>query len=99
MIRRSGIEPGASITPQQAVGLAVEIDVSPTTRLDSAVLTFDGEDVTDDGNVERVDDGFVWHSPPGVGLDDGEHTIALEIKRVIRGSYAWSLDFEVAPAS
>ncbi len=98
-VSATGVQQGATITPQQAVGLTIEIDVSPATRLGSAVLTFDGEDVTDDGNVEVTDNGFVWHSPPAVGLENGEHTIGLEVKRVIKGSYDWDLTFEVAPAS
>jgi len=94
----TGITDGASITPQQAVGLTVELSVSPTTRLDTAVLTFDGEEVTGDGNVEQTDDGFVWTSPPGQGLEDGEHTFTLEMKKVISGTYRWSLTFDVEPA-
>ena len=96
-VSATGVEQGATISPQQAVGLRIELAVSPTTRLGSAVLTFDGEDVTDDANVESTDDGFVWTSPPGQGLENGEHTIALEMKKVIRGSYHWDLTFEVAP--
>ncbi len=94
----AGITDGATITPQEAVGLTVELSVSPTTRLDTAVLTFDGEDVTDDANVEQTDDGFVWTSPPGQGLEDGEHTFTLEMKKVISGTYRWSLTFDVEPA-
>ena len=90
-VTATGVEQGATITPQQAVGLRIELAVSPTTRLGSAVLTFDGEDVTDDG--------FVWTSPPGVGLEDGEHTIALDVKKVIHGDHHWELTFEVAPPS
>ena len=97
-VTATGIEQGATITPQQAVGLAIEIEVAPTTNLASAVVTFDGEVVTDDGNVEATDNGFVWHSPPAVGLENGEHTIGLEIKRVIKGGYQWDLTFEVQPA-
>ena len=96
-VSATGVQQGATITPQQAVGLT--IDAPPNTRLGSAVLTFDGEDVTDDGNVEVTDNGFVWHSPPAVGLENGQHTIGLEVKRVIKGSYDWGLTFEVAPAS
>ena len=96
-VTATGVEQGATITPQQAVGLAIEIEVSPSTNLGSAVLTFDGEDVTDDGNVEATDNGFVWHSPPAVGLENGDHTIGLEVKRVIRGTHEWDLTFEVQP--
>lgn len=96
-VSATGIEPGATITPQQAVGLAIEIEVSPTTTLGSAVLTFEGEDVTGDVNVETTDNGFIWHSPPGRGLEDGSYTIGVSGKRTIRGSYEWELDFEVAP--
>lgn len=96
-ITATGVEPGATITPQQAVALTIEITVAPTTTLGSAVLTFEGEDVTGDLNVEATDTGFIWHSPPGRGLEDGQYTIALSGKRVIRGSYEWQLDFEVAP--
>lgn len=96
-VTTSGIEPGATITPQQAVGLAIEIEVSPTTRLGSAVLTFDGVDVTGDVNVETTDNGFIWHSPAGRGLENGDYTIALRVKRVMSGSYDWHLDFTVAP--
>ena len=74
------------------------IEVAPTTTLGSAVLTFEGEDVTGDVNVETTDNGFIWHSPPGRGLEDGNYTIALSGKRTIRGSYDWQLDFEVAAA-
>ena len=98
-VAATGVEQGATITPQQAVGLAIEIEVSPTTNLGSAVLTFDGEDVTGDGNVETTDNGFIWRSPPAVGLENGEHAIGLELKRVIRGTYEWDLTFEVEPAS
>lgn len=94
-VSASGIEPGATITPQEAVALAIEIEVSPTTTLGSAVLTFEGEDVTGDVNVETTDNGFIWHSPPGRGLEDGSYTIGLSGKRTIRGSYDWQLDFEV----
>ena len=95
----TGIEQGATITPQQAVGLTIELEVSPTTNLGSAVLTFDGEDVTDDGNVETTDNGFVWRSPPAVGLENGPHTIGVELKRLIRGTYEWDLTLEVEPAT
>jgi len=96
-VSATGIEPGATITPQQAVGLTIEIAVSPTTTLGSAVLTFEGEDVTGDVNVEATDNGFIWRSPPGRGLENGDYTIAVSGKRIIRGSYGWQLDFEVAP--
>lgn len=98
-VTATGVEQGATITPQQAVGLQIEVVVSPTTRLGSAVLTFDGEDVTDDFNVETTDNGFVWTSPPGQGLENGEHTIGLEVKKAIHGDYRWDLTFEVAPPS
>lgn len=96
-VSATGVEPGASLAPQQAVTLAIELDVSPTTRLGSAVLTFDDRDVTEDVNVERTDHGFIWHAPPGRGLENGDHHIALDLERVISGSYHWRLDFEVAP--
>ena len=97
-VSTTGIENGATITPQQAVGLTIELTVSPTTRLGSAVLTFDGEDVTGDVNVETTDNGFVWHSPPGRGLENGEHTMSLEVKKVISGTHRWQLTFDVEPA-
>lgn len=98
-VTATGVEQGATISPQQAVGLEIGVTVSPATRLGSAVLTFDGEDVTDDFNVETTDDGFVWRSPPGVGLENGRHTIELDVKRVVHGAYHWSLTFAVAPPS
>ena len=96
-VTATGVEQGATITPQQAVGLTIELKVSPTSRLDSATLSFDGEDVTGDVNVERTDGGFAWHSPPGRGLDNGRHTIALEVPRVIHGTADWQLTFGVEP--
>ncbi len=96
-VSATGVEPGDTLTPQQAVTLAIEVDVAPTTRLGSAVLTFDGEDVTEDVNVERTDDGFIWHAPPGQGLENGDHHLALDLKRVITGAYHWRVDFAVAP--
>ena len=95
-VSSTGVEPGATLSPQQAVNLAIEVTVSPTTRLGSAVLTFEGEDVTGDVNVETTDNGFIWHSPPGRGLEAGEYTLGLEVKRVISGTHEWQLDFEVA---
>jgi hypothetical protein len=53
--------------------------------------------VSDDVNVERTDNGFIWHSPPGRGLENGDYTLGLEVKRVISGSYDWQLDFSVEP--
>jgi hypothetical protein len=60
------------------------------------VLTFQGEDVVGDVNVETTEDGFIWRAPAGRGLENGEYSLGLEVKRVISGTYEWQLDFEVA---
>ena len=87
---------GSTIAPQQAVGLTIELTVSPATRIGSATLTFDGEDVTRDVNVERTDHGFVWHAPVG-GLDNGSYAMTLAVPRVLTGTAHWTLHFKVEP--
>ena len=91
----SGLEDGATVAPQQTVGLEFAIEVSPTSRLDSATVTVDGEEESEIIVVDATDEGWTFEAPPGEAIPEGEHTIEVRVPRAVTGTATWELEFEV----
>jgi hypothetical protein len=91
----SGIEDGAALAPQETVGLTVTIEVSPSSRLDDATVTFDGDEDTEAVVIEANDDGWEISAPTGSALPRGEHTIEARVPRSVIGTATWTLDFTI----
>ncbi len=87
-----GMQDGGAVRTIGVSRLVIELRVDPTSRLDSATVLFDGEDVTDE--VERTDTGFIW-TPPADGLPEGTYELALEVPKTVFGTEEFSMIFGV----
>lgn len=88
----SDFEDGGAVPTAGVAGLAIELQVDPTSRLNSATVRFDGDDVTDE--VESTDRGFIWTPPPD-GLDEGTYELSVEVPKTVFGSETWTMTFGV----
>jgi hypothetical protein len=87
-----GMEDGDAVTTSAVAGLAIELRIEPTGRLDGATVRFDGDDITAD--VESTDDGFIWR-PGEDGLAEGTYELSVEVPRTVFGTATWSMTFGV----
>jgi hypothetical protein len=78
-----GMQDGGAVRTIGVPRLEIELRVDPASRLDSATVRFEGEDVTDE--VEHTDDGFIW-TPPSEGLPEGDYELALEVPKTVFGT-------------
>lgn len=85
-----GFEDGSALTPADTEGLEVEIEVSPSGRLDTAALTFDGRDIREEAIIEG--DTIRWAPAE---LEEGEHTLSLTVARPILPDATMSWDFTI----
>lgn len=88
----SDFEDGGAVPTAGVAGLAIELQVDPTSRLNSATVRFNGDDVTDE--VESTDRGFIWTPPPD-GLDEGTYELSVEVPKTVFGSETWTMTFGV----
>jgi len=88
----SDFEDGGAVPTAGVAGLAIELQVDPTSRLNSATVRFNGDDVTDE--VESTDSGFIWTPPPD-GLDEGTYELSVEVPKTVFGSETWTMTFGV----
>lgn len=90
-----GLAHGDAITVAEAQSLAVRLGVTPVTNLHRAVITLDGEDVTD--QAEEMDDGFRFS--PEDELSPGRHELALEVPRVLlpASTFRWEFVVDATP--
>ncbi len=88
----SDFEDGGAVPTAGVAGLAIELQVDPTSRLNSATVRFNGDDVTDE--VESTDRGFIW-TPPSDGLDEGTYELSVEVPKTVFGSETWTMTFGV----
>jgi hypothetical protein len=87
-----GMQDGGAVRTIGVPRLEIELRVDPASRLDSATVRFEGEDVTDE--VEHTDDGFIW-TPPSEGLPEGDYELALEVPKTVFGTEHFSMTFGV----
>lgn len=88
----SDFEDGGAVPTAGVAGLAIELQVDPTSRLNSATVRFNGDDVTDE--VESTDRGFIWTPPPD-GLEEGTYELSVEVPKTVFGSETWTMTFGV----
>ena len=88
----SDFEDGGAVPTAGVAGLAIELQVDPTSRLNNATVRLDGTDVTDE--VEATETGFIW-TPPSEGLEEGTYELSVEVPKTVFGSETWSMTFGV----
>ena len=75
---------GGAVTTAEAEALTLDFQVEPLSRLDSAELQLDGEDVTTD--AERTDTSLRWTPDPADPLEEGEYVFTLQVPRAVAGT-------------
>lgn len=90
----TGIDNGAVITPAEAEGLSFVVEVSPGDRLGEAELTFNGDDVLDDAEVDG--DTISW-TPEA--LPEGEYELHLSVPRPVlpASGHTWKFVIDGTP--
>jgi hypothetical protein len=91
-VTSEGLQDGEAVTPSASRNLTIDLHLEPTSRLESARLRLDGEDITDD--TEVTDDGFHWVAPAG-GMEEGSYELSVEVPRAVFGTATWSMVFDV----
>ena len=76
-----GIEDDGAVPSSRVDGLMIRMVVDPPDRIDGATVRLNGEDITDEVEVE--DDTMTW--APG-SLDEGPYELALKVPRSVAGS-------------
>ncbi len=87
-----GMEDGGGVTSQGLAELRIGIVVEPSSRLGSASVRFQDEDVT--GELVEEDGALVW-APPVEGLEEGDYELDVDVPRAVMGTESWTLHFAV----
>ena len=93
-VESSGLERTDALTLGESRELDVRIRVNPTSNLEAATLTLNGEPLDE---VERLDDGFRWR--PEKGLPTGDHRLVLAVPRPVlpESRFTWSFQVDNIP--
>lgn len=79
-----GLAESGAVTESEAAALTLDFTVEPASRLDSASLTLDGEDIMDE--VERTDRSLRWSPNPADPLAEEPHEFTLSVPRAVAGT-------------
>jgi hypothetical protein len=82
----SGVDDGGSVTTDAAESLTLDFRVDPQSRLDSAEIELDGEDITSE--MEETADSLRWTPDPADPLDEGEYAFTVRVPRAVAGTAA-----------
>jgi hypothetical protein len=93
-VSQTGLEDGAVLNALDIAAVDVRIELPGPDDATSAELRFDGK-VIDEPTVE----GNILRWQPPEGLEEGEHTLALSVPRVLfrDARFGWSFTLDVTP--
>ncbi len=90
-VDQRGLEDGASLNGIAAAQMVVRIDLGSKDKVDSASLSYDGEEI----EHPRVRGTTIVWRPTGAELAEGEHKLQLHVPRPALGAATFTWDFTV----